>query len=146
MTSNEGVIPMNSYKTKAVMENLDSMIDFVVDNVKKLSGNDTKLEGKIRLVCEEAFVNVINYAYPDSDGEIEIQYNENSEEKKFSITMLDSGVEFDPLKKEDPDITLAMEEREIGGLGIFMIKQIMDNVVYERKNGQNVLFMEKTIK
>lgn len=146
MTSNEGVIPMNSYKTKAVMENLDSMIDFVIDNVKKLSGNDTKLEGKIRLVCEEAFVNVINYAYPDSDGEIEIQYNENSEEKKFSITMLDSGVEFDPLKKEDPDITLAMEEREIGGLGIFMIKQIMDNVVYERKNGQNVLFMEKTIK
>lgn len=136
---------MKSYKVEAYMENLDSIIDFVIDNLAYFIKMDSKIENQMRLVCEEAFVNIINYAYPDGEGEIEVVYEEDITANKFSITAIDSGVEFDPLKKEDPDITLPMEDRQIGGLGIFMVKQIMSNVTYERENGKNILCMEKIL-
>ncbi|MGM0509399.1 MAG: ATP-binding protein [Fusobacteriota bacterium] len=134
---------MEKFETKAIMDNLEDMIQFVLENVSKRVEDDKKLKNKIRLACEEVFVNIINYAYGDETGDIEIYYEDDLENNTFTIIVEDSGVEFDPFKREDPDIDLPMEERTIGGLGIFMVKNIMDDVEYKRKDGKNILKMVK---
>ena len=99
----------------------------------------------ICVAIEEVFVNVAHYAYPDGEGEMElgIGFDEASREVTFRIT--DKGVPFDPLQKPDPDITLSAEEREIGGLGIFIAKQTMDSLSYAYENGENILTMIKKL-
>lgn len=91
---------------------------------------------------EEIFVNVAHYAYQDGgDVILEIEYEELN--RKLTFRFIDQGVEFNPLMKADPDITLSAEEREIGGLGIYMMKQTMDEVEYVYKNNENILTMIK---
>ena len=97
---------------------------------------------KLLLVMEEAVSNVIFYAY-DKEGYIHITLTYES--GLLSVTISDRGKAFDPTAKEDPDITLSAEERPIGGLGIFLIKQIMDEVVYKREGGENILVMTKNL-
>lgn len=98
---------------------------------------------QITICVEEMFVNVANYAYVGEPGEVTLSID--GEHDVVSITLIDSGVPFDPLVKDDPDITLSAEEREIGGLGIFMVKKSMNEVVYERKDDKNVFTMRKKI-
>lgn len=98
---------------------------------------------QITVCVEEMFINVAHYAYPDGTGMVTI--NLDLENGMFSITFIDEGVPFDPLKKEDPDITLSADDREIGGLGIFMVKKSMNEVSYEYKDGKNVFTMKKKI-
>ena len=130
---------MINIKLPAVMDNLDQMIDFVLKGLDAYKINDQK----IRLACEEALVNVINYAYGEDTGELEIIKEVPSKENKICIEIIDEGIAFNPLKKEEPDINKSMEERSIGGLGIFMIKEIMDKVEYKREEGKNILKLEK---
>ncbi len=99
----------------------------------------------ITVALEEVFVNVAHYAYPDSSGEVSLSIDFDSESRQMTFRMTDSGIPFDPLAKPDPDITLSAEERQIGGLGIFMMKMTMDDVSYVYKDGQNILTMKKTI-
>ena len=101
---------------------------------------DPGLQFKIRLCSEEAVVNVVNYAYKDGDGFLEV--DTEASEGWFSVTLKDAGTPFDPLGAPDPDITLAADEREIGGLGIFLCKQMMDEVAYAFKDGCNILTMK----
>jgi anti-sigma regulatory factor (Ser/Thr protein kinase) len=99
---------------------------------------------QMNLAMEEAVVNVMNYAYPIGEkGEIAIEATTDNGMLNFVIK--DSGTPFDPTAKEDADTTLSAEERPIGGLGIFLVKQIMDNVSYEYKEGKNVLTLSKRI-
>jgi anti-sigma regulatory factor (Ser/Thr protein kinase) len=98
---------------------------------------------KVLLASEEALVNVINYAYPQGPGMLTLSCGASSERPGLCIRIEDSGVAFDPLARPDPDVTVPLEERPIGGLGIFMVKQIMDRVSYERADGRNVLTMVK---
>ncbi len=96
----------------------------------------------INLVLEEALTNIIFYAYPqNTENEIEIELSE--EDHKITIVITDRGIAYDPTKKEDPDIHLPLEERSVGGLGIFMIKNIMDKVSYQRIDNTNRLTLEK---
>lgn len=98
----------------------------------------------LNLVLEEAVSNVINYAYPQQEGkEINIQASLMKDNLIFVIT--DSGVAFDPTLVPEADITLSAEERPIGGLGIFIIKQIMNEVNYQRIDGKNVFTLKKFI-
>lgn len=95
---------------------------------------------QINLALEEAVVNVMNYAYPEETGR-EIWLEAEGDNKSIAFTLADEGIAFDPTQEEAPDITLAAEDRQIGGLGIFLVNQIMQSVVYERTDGKNILKM-----
>lgn len=98
----------------------------------------------LTLVIEEAVVNVINYAYPKEEHQ-HIYLSAHLHEGSIVLVLTDTGKEFDPTLAPDADITLSAEEREIGGLGIFLIRQIMNEVRYERIGGKNVLTLGKRL-
>jgi anti-sigma regulatory factor (Ser/Thr protein kinase) len=115
-----------------------------VEGVCEEVGMDAATTMQMNLAMEEAVVNVMNYDYPIGEkGEIAIEATTDNGMLNFVIK--DSGTPFDPTAKEDADTTLSAEERPIGGLGIFLVKQIMDNVSYEYKEGKNVLTLSKRI-
>ena len=128
---------MEKITVPAKLENLEAMIDFILDGAKEC-GFDNKKIYLIRLCSEEALMNVISYAYPDEDGKIEITYN-IKEGKQFVIKIIDWGVPFDPLALPEPDIDAPMEDRDIGGLGIYLIRENMDEVDYRRDKDRNIL-------
>lgn len=99
---------------------------------------------KLRLAIEEAVVNVINYAYPvGTEGTVEVHLMSNAQRIKMMI--IDSGVAFDPTAKEKVDTTLLAEERQIGGLGILLVRELMDSINYEREDGKNILTLIKNL-
>ena len=98
----------------------------------------------LNLVLEEAVVNVINYAYPKEEHE-EIYVSAKLNDGSIIFVVTDTGKEFDPTMAPEADITLSAEEREIGGLGIFLIRQLMNEVKYERIDGKNILTLEKKL-
>ena len=115
-----------------------------IDSIAEAAGIDPSLAMSLNLALEEAVTNVIMYAYPEgTDGTVDIITEANDGLLTFIIK--DSGKAFDPTKKEDADVTLSAEERQIGGLGIFLVKQIMDTVNYQRIDGQNILTLTKKL-
>ena len=98
----------------------------------------------LNLVLEEAVVNIINYAYPKEDHQ-HIYLSAKMRDDSIVLVLTDTGKEFDPTAAPEADVTLSADEREIGGLGIFLIRQIMNEVKYERIEGKNVLTLEKKI-
>ena len=133
---------MSKLEIDAKTENLDKVNDFIADN---LMGCPMKLLMQIDLVVEEVFVNIAHYAYKDAVGKAWITCGLDKENNLLTIIFEDEGVQFDPLAKDDPDITASAEEREIGGLGIFLTKKLMDDVSYERKDGKNILTLVKKL-
>jgi anti-sigma regulatory factor (Ser/Thr protein kinase) len=126
----------------ARLENLDSFLAHVRDFASDC-GVDVNLLIPVELSLEEVLVNVISYAYPkEVPGAIELGCSWDSQEQ-LTIQVTDSGAAFDPLAKPDPDTSLSLEERGIGGLGIFLTKKMMDQVSYERSQGKNILTMVK---
>ncbi len=103
------------------------------------------MQTQIDIAVEELFVNIAHYAYNPETGPATVRVEVEKEPPAVTITFIDNGVPYDPLAREDPDITLSAEERQIGGLGIFMVKKSMDNIEYEYKNGQNILRIRKLI-
>lgn len=99
---------------------------------------------KIRLSVEEVVENVVSYAYENGAGYLEVCV-EKSEANMLTIQLKDEGKPFDPLAMPDPDITLSAEDRKIGGLGIFLCKQMMDNVTYRFENNCNILTLQKQL-
>ncbi len=126
----------------AKSENLEKINDFIADI---LMGCPMKLLMQIDLVVEEVFVNIASYAYKDKIGKVTIKCELNKETGLLMIVFEDEGIPFDPLKKEDPDITISADEREIGGLGIFLTKKLMDEVNYQNKDNKNILTLIKKI-
>ncbi len=111
-----------------------------------------ELNMPINLALEEAVTNVMLYAYPNSSGKVVVEFSKavSIQPSAVSIqylvfTITDSGIPFDPTQKPEVDISLSAEEREIGGLGIHLVRQIMDEVKYERKNNQNILTLVKQL-
>ena len=120
----------------AIVENIDAITEFVNE---QLEANDCplKLQTQIDIVIDEVFSNIAFYAYAPETGTATVRVEiANS---AVSLTFLDSGVPYDPLKREDPDTTLGVEERAIGGLGIFMVKKLASDVRYEYADGHNIL-------
>ncbi len=134
---------MKEITIEAITDNLDDVIAFVSGELENF-GCSVKLQMQIELSVEEIFVNIAHYAYTQEVGMATICVDIDSE-NMMSLTFTDRGVPYDPLKKPDPDITLSAEDRQIGGLGIFMVKKYMDEVIYEYKDGQNVLTLKKKI-
>ena len=104
---------------------------------------DEALEFKIRLSVEEAVENVVHYAYEGGIGWLEAGTSLSHDGLTLTIELRDAGTPFNPLDKPDPDITLGAEERSIGGLGIFLCKQMMDSIEYRYEEGCNILRMCK---
>ena len=115
-----------------------------VETVCEEKGLDMALTMNLNLALEEAVVNVMSYAYPDSQGDVKVDIM--IDDQKVVSTLTDSGIPFDPTQKGDVDTTLPAEERPIGGLGIHLVKQIMDKVSYQYVGNQNILTLEKNIK
>jgi sigma-B regulation protein RsbU (phosphoserine phosphatase) len=140
----KGGEPMTNKTFPAKTEALSEVLGFVEETLEGF-GCPMKIQTAICVAIEELFVNVARYAYPDGEGDMSLYIGFDSQSRAISFRMADKGVPFDPLKKPDPDITLSAEDREIGGLGIFIAKKTMDSLSYSYENGENVLTMMKRI-
>ena len=127
----------------AKVENLDEVQAFVGERV----GEDCspKAQMQLDLAVEEIFVNIANYAYAPGEGKAAVRVQVSEEPRRVDVTFRDRGVPYNPLEKEDPDVTALAAERKLGGLGIFLTKQLMDEVQYEYRDGQNVLTLTKNL-
>lgn len=135
---------LKEIRVKADMANLDTVLGFLEEELE-LAECPMKLAMKIVVCVEELYVNIVSYAYDGAEGECTIGLERDDKQPdKIRIIISDSGKYFNPLNKEDPDITLTADERDMGGLGIFMVKNIMDAISYERNNGNNIIIMEKS--
>jgi len=128
-------------KITALTDNLSEVMTFIEQNLEE-SDCPLKAQMQIAVAAEEIYVNIAHYAYAPQTGEATVRL-EITDDPSVRLTFIDSGVPFDPLKKPDPDVTLAAEDRQIGGLGIYMTKKTMDDVIYQYKDGQNVLTLVK---
>ena len=126
----------------AKTENLEQVLDFV-NGLLKEKKCPMNLVFELDIAVEELFVNIAHYAYTPGEGKATIQVS--FEEEKVTITFIDGGIPYNPWVKKDPDITLSLEERQIGGLGIYMVKNSMDEVDYVYKEGKNVVTIKKKI-
>ena len=128
----------------ATTEALAEVLGFVEETLESLDCS-MKVQTAVCVAIEEVFVNVAHYAYPGSEGTLTLAIGWDEENRTISFRMTDEGIPFDPLQKPDPDITLSAEDREIGGLGIFITKKTMDAVTYAYEDGKNVLTMLKKV-
>lgn len=123
-------------KSSEIIEYLMSSPDIPDDEVLKF---------KLRLSIEEAVENVVRYAYDGGIGWLESDIHFDQDALLLTIELRDAGTPFNPLEREDPDINQKAEEREIGGLGIFLCKKMMDSIEYRYEDGNNVLTMTKKV-
>lgn len=127
----------------AKVENLSSVLMFLNEIL-----DDTSCNFKERFALEEAveeiFVNIAKYAYLQGDGKVYIEVN--CDDDVVEITFIDEGVEYNPLLKDDPNFDIPLEDRPIGGLGIYMVKNLMDEVIYNYLDNKNVLRIKKFLK
>ena len=135
---------MKTLKVKAEVGNLAQVLEFVDGLLEELDC-PMRQQMQIDVAVEELFVNVASYAYQPLQGDVEISVWHEDNPRSVAIRFTDSGVYYDPVAKEDPDIDRPAEERQIGGLGIFMVKKSMDDMQYVRENGQNVVTIKKIL-
>ena len=135
---------MKELTVNATVENIEIVTDFVNEQLEELLC-PMKAQMQIDIAIDELFGNIANYAYDPEVGPATVRVEVVDTPLSVVITFIDHGVPYDPLKQEDPDTTRAAEEREIGGLGIYIVKKSMDEISYEYKDGQNILRIRKNI-
>ena len=136
---------MKEISIAATVENIEVVTDFVNEELEALDC-PMKAQMQIDVAIDELFSNIAHYAYNPEVGEATVRVEVVEDPLSVIITFIDKGVPYDPLAKADPNVTLSAEEREIGGLGIFMVKKTMDEVTYEYKDGRNILAIRKSLK
>ena len=129
---------------EAVVDRLPGVNDFVNECLEGMDCSPKALM-QVELAVEEIFMNIASYAYTPNTGRAVVRVETADAPPSVTITFIDRGVPYDPLAKRDPDTTLSADEREIGGLGIFMVKKTMDAMTYEYKDGQNILTIKKNL-
>lgn len=135
---------MNILTIPAERDRLDQVQAFIDQN---LAGVEYSPEAQIQLqiAVEELFVNIASYAYAPGHGDAVIGCRVEEDPPSITVQLRDWGKPFDPLAKKDADVTLSAEDRDIGGLGIYMVKNSMDAVDYKREDGQNILTIRKDL-
>lgn len=134
-------------KTKTIpasAENLSKVFAFVEECLEEKACS-RKMFLQIQMAVEEIFVNIASYAYQPESGTVKIGVEVQEEPLTAVITFLDHGIPYDPLSRESPDLDIPIEERDVGGLGIYLVKEIMDDVSYEYRDGQNMLTLTKRL-
>jgi len=134
---------LKQFKSKAVMNQFEQFIGFVEDALGSV-GMAQKNIFSLMTVSEEIIVNIIHYAYDEKPGDLEIIFE--GDEQNVRLTFIDKGTPFNPLTQSQVDTSLKAHEREIGGLGIHMIKSMTDRMMYDYKEGKNILTIEKQIR
>ena len=135
---------LNELEIEADIDKLQEVLSFIEEHLSKTDCSP-KAEMQISLAAEEIFVNIASYAYNPNKGKAWLRIEVSDEPVTVTLTFTDQGMQYDPLARQDPDVTLPAEAREIGGLGIFLAKQTMDDVIYEYKDGKNILQLKKNL-
>ena len=135
---------MKELTIPALLEKLDEVLAFVDE---QLEAHDCpmKVQMQVDIAVEELFVNIAHYAYNPEVGEATVRVGVGGDPLQVTIQFQDGGKPYNPLEKEDPDVSLSAEERSIGGLGILMVKKSMDDIVYEYEDGKNILTIKKKL-
>lgn len=127
---------------KAVVENLEKVISFV-DEILETVECPVKVQMKIDIAVDEIFSNIAHYAYCPQTGMVTVQVEVLKEPWTVCITFIDQGIPYNPLSMPEPDTSSSVEERQLGGLGIYMVRKSMDAVSYEYREGENILTIKK---
>jgi anti-sigma regulatory factor (Ser/Thr protein kinase) len=135
---------MKELTIEATVENIETVTDFVNEQLETLDC-PMKAQIQIDIAIDELFGNIAHYAYNPEIGQATVRVEVIEDPLSVIITFIDNGVPYDPLAKTDPDTTLSAEERDIGGLGIYMVKKSMDEITYEYKDGHNILCIKKKL-
>ena len=135
---------MKELTLSALVGNIPEVTAFVDAQLEELDC-PMKAQMQIDIALDELFGNIAHYAYAPGVGEATVRFAFEAESRMAVITFIDRGVPYNPLEQKEPDVTLPGEEREIGGLGIFLVKKTMDSIAYEHKDGQNILTITKKI-
>ena len=135
---------MTNQTFPAKTEALPDIVGFVEETLESYEC-PMKVQMAVCVAIEEVFVNIAHYAYGGGEGEMTLGIGFDDASRTVTFRMADKGTPFNPLEKPDPDITLSAEDREIGGLGIFITKKTMDQVTYTYENGENILTMTKKV-
>lgn len=138
---------MKEIMVDATIENITAVTEFIEEQLDQVDC-PVKAKLQINVAMDELLSNIAHYAYKKDGGQVTVQLEVQKGEKITpcaQITLTDCGIPYDPLSKEDPDVTLSMEERPVGGLGIFMAKKLMDGISYEYKDGKNILTVIKKL-
>lgn len=130
-------------EVEAKVEELPRVDAFVQEQLEQY-GCPSKVLMQVRLAVEEIFVNISSYAYAPETGPAVVRLEIRDDPMEVEITFMDRGVPYDPLQTEDPDVDIGIDQRQIGGLGIFLVKQTMDDVRYEYTQGRNILRIVKS--
>ena len=135
---------MKELTCPARVENIATVVDFVGG---ELDAVDCPMRPHLQIdvAIDELFTNISQYAYAPGTGEATVRFEYDPEARLVTLTFIDRGVPYNPLEHQDPDTSLPAEEREIGGLGIFLVKKTMDALRYEHRDGCNILYVEKKI-
>ena len=131
------MVRMNSIRIAAKHENLGKLLD-AVSNFSDQNDLSSDVVRKIQLTIEEAVINIINYAYPEKVGEVEICYQKENDDQLI-VEIRDNGIPFDPLSAPEPDLTAKLIDRKVGGLGVFFIRKMTEDVYYRRQGDANIL-------
>ena len=129
---------------EATVENIEAVTDFVTEQLEEM-GCPMKAQMQFSIAVDELFANIAHYAYQPNTGMATVRVEAVDGGKQAQVTFIDQGTPYNPLEKEDPDVTLSAEDRPIGGLGIFMVKKSMDDMRYCYENGCNILTIVKKI-
>ena len=135
---------IQTLKLQASNDTLYTVLDAIEAYLDENECPDS-IKSEILVAAEEIYINIAHYAYGGEAGEAVVQMEVSSDPKICRIAFRDKGIPYNPLNKEDPDISLSAEGRDIGGLGIYMVKQSMDKVEYHYEDGSNVLILEKRL-
>ena len=138
----ERLVSAYELETEANTDRLAEVSSFVEACLEE-AGCGIKTRMQISVAVEEVFVNIASYAYASKSGKAKIKLEIYKAPSEAVITFCDSGTPYDPMAREDPDVSLSAEDRDIGGLGVYIVKKTMDEVRYEYINGQNVLKIKK---
>ena len=133
---------MEELNLPALRENLGQVMGFVEEHLEQ-AGCPAKTLLQVSMAVEEIFINIASYAYDPKVGPATIRVEVKEDPLCVIITFVDHGRPYDPLAREDPDVTLPAEQRQVGGLGIFLVKKTMDDIRYEYKDGSNILTITK---
>ena len=135
---------MKELTIDATIENITQVTAFVDEQLEALDC-PLKAQMQIDIAIDELFGNIAHCAYNPEIGPATVRVEVLQDPLAVVVSFIDNGIPYDPLAKEDPDVALSAEDREIGGLGIYMVKKSMDEITYEYKDGQNILRIKKAI-
>ena len=135
---------MKTMTLEAKIENIPVLTDFIDEQLQALDC-PMKAQLQIDVAIDEVFTNIASYGYPEGDGMATVRIDFDADTRMVSIAFEDNGIPFNPMEQPEPDVTLPIEKRQIGGLGIFLVRKTMDDVDYRREDGRNMLTIKKKI-